>query len=108
MREAALLCAVAAEFVPDVVGHAEKDFDDLRIELASGPELDFFAGGFVSLFGTIGAVGGDGVEGVGDGKDAGAEWNLLALEAARITGAVIFFLVGVDDLGGFGEEREYS
>src|SRR6266850_8525865 len=97
--EAALLGAILAEFVPDVVGHAEENFDDARIELATGPCCDFFAGGLVALPGTIGAIGSDGVERVGDGEDAGAERNFFGLEAARVAGAVKFFLMAVDDFG---------
>ena len=34
---------VFSEVFPDVLGHFEKYFDDLGIELSSGPELDFLA-----------------------------------------------------------------
>ena len=67
VREAALLSAIAAEFIPDVVRHAQENVDDARIELAARPYGDFFAGGFIGLLGTIGTVRGDGIEGVGDG-----------------------------------------
>jgi hypothetical protein len=35
---------VFPEVFPDVLGHFEEYFDDLRIELSSGPEFDFLAG----------------------------------------------------------------
>src|SRR5207245_7435756 len=80
-------------------------FDDLGIELASGPDLDFFFRDGKRSAGTIRAIGTDRVERVGDGKDARTQWNLLAFQAARIPGAIKFLLVGVDNLGGLLQER---
>ena len=56
----------------------------------------------------IGAVGGHGVERVGDGEDARAERDLFAAEAAWIAGAIEALLVGVDDFGGFAEEGDFA
>src|SRR5438552_887679 len=105
MREAAFLGAVTAKFVPDVVGHAEKDLHNIRIELTARPGADFLAGSLVGLLRAIGPIGGDGVKCISNRKDASAERNLITFQAARIAGAVIFFLMGIDDLSRFIEER---
>ena len=104
VREAALLGAIAAELVPDVVRHAEEDFDQAGIKLATRPGGDLFTRGVIRLFGAVRPVGSDGVESVGDGEDAGTEWNLIAFQSAWIAGAVIFFLMRVDDFSGFVQE----
>ena len=87
------------EIFPDAFGHREEDFDDLGIELASGPNLDFFLRDREGSSSAIRAIGTDRVERVGDGEDTRTQWNLLAFQAARIPGAIKFLLVGVDNLG---------
>ena len=99
---------VGAELGPGVERHAEEDGDDGGIELGSGAVCDLAAGrGEVCSF-AIGAVGGHGVESVGDGEDAGAERDLTAAKAAWVAGAVEALLVGVDDFGSFAEEGDFA
>src|ERR1700693_1930706 len=88
----------AAEVFEDVVGHLQKNLDDLGIELAAGPCLDFFAGFGESSGGTVGAIGDDGVESIGDGEDARAQRNFGAPEAARIAGTIEMLLVRVNNV----------
>ena len=52
----------------------------------------------------IGAVAGDGVEGVGDGEDAGADGDLAPAQAVGIAVAVEMLLMAKDDLRCSGEE----
>ena len=68
------------------------------IELATGPEFDFLAGGVKRLCGPVPSVHGHGVEGVGNGEDARTEWNLVALQATGIAVSVVMLLMGVNDL----------
>ena len=53
----------------------------LRVELCSGATNDLFGGRGEGRALAVGAVGGHGVERVGDGEDACAEGNLLAAQA---------------------------
>jgi hypothetical protein len=63
---------LAPEVFEDVVRHLGKDIDNFRIKLAARPSLDFLTSFAESSGGTIGTVGDDGVEGIGDGEYAGA------------------------------------
>src|SRR6202041_3070003 len=56
----------------------------------------------------IGAVTGDGVQGVGDGKDAGADGDFDSVEAVRVAAAVKMFLMGENNLGRLGEEGDFA
>ena len=61
--------------------------------MGAGVLFDFAAGDFVGAGGPVGAITRDGVVGVDDGEDAGAEADLFALEAGRVAAAVPLFLV---------------
>src|SRR5580692_7717177 len=98
---------LAADVFEDLVRHLEKDLDHLGIKLAAGPGLNLLAGFAESSGGTIRAVGDDGIEGIGNGENARAEWNFIALETAGIAAAVEVFLVGINDVASFGEEGNF-
>src|SRR5215472_4611303 len=101
-----LLVNAFAQIIPDVLGHGQKNVDDLGVELSSLPVLDFGAGCGIRLSRTISAVRSDGVESIRDREDARSQWDLLALQTAWVPRAVIFFLMGIDDFGSFGKKRD--
>src|SRR5581483_7406727 len=69
---------------PLVERNGEERFDYLRVEVSAGRGRDF-AGRFLEGSGlVVGAVGGDGVERVGDSEDPGVERNLPAAQAERV------------------------
>ena len=74
------------------------------VELRAGAALDLFARVRERQSLAIGAVADHGVQRVRDGENARAEGNLLALQAARIAGAVEEFLVSEDDFCGVAQE----
>src|ERR1700690_1295529 len=98
---------LAADIFEDLVWHLQKDLNDLGIKLAAGPGLDLLASFAEGSGGTIRAVGDDGIEGIGDGEDACAERNFVALETAGIAAAIEVFLVGINDVASFDEERNF-
>src|SRR5580658_4752907 len=67
--------------------------DYFWIELVGGAAFQFGEGflGIASFF--VGTLGSDGVVGVGDGDDAGAEGNLIGGEAVGIAGAIVKFVM---------------
>jgi hypothetical protein len=84
---------------PGEVG--EEDGDDLGVPLAAGAVgEDRECLGFGLRF-AVGAGRGEGVEGVGDGQDAGGERDRFASEAVWVAGAVPALVV-VADGGGTG------
>src|SRR5215831_17560725 len=83
----------AAQILPNVVWHLEEDFDNFRIELASRPAQDFRFRRLERLGRTIRAIRGDGIQRVGNRKDARPEGDFPALQAAGIAGAVEALLV---------------
>src|SRR5579883_3360007 len=52
----------------------------------------------------VGPVRSHGVQSVRDGEDSRSERNILPLSAARISRAVVAFMMSADDLSGRGEE----
>src|SRR2546426_766422 len=90
-----LLIALAFEFQPEVIPyhgrHFQEDAHDFRIELLPRETGNLFPGCLQRLGRAILPLGGDGVERMSDGKDPGAQGNFLALEAPRISAAVIAF-----------------
>ena len=93
-----------AQVLPDGLRHIAKDAHYGGIKLNALKANDLFAGRPNGLRGAVGTVGGDGIERVSYGKNSGAQWNLFSFELAGISGAIELFLVGVNDLGGLGEE----
>src|SRR4029077_10373560 len=77
------------------------------VKLAAGPDLNLLASFGESSGGTIGAVGDDGVEGIGDREDACTQRNFGAFETAGVAGTVEVFLMGIDNVASFGEKRDF-
>src|SRR5579859_6269214 len=104
VSEAERRAEVFAQVTPVLFGNGAENFDDLGIELRSRATTNFFAGvGHRQSF-AIRAVADHGVQRVGNGEYAGAERNLVALQAAGITGAVVEFLVRENNFGGIAQE----
>ena len=59
------------------------------------------------LGGPVRAVGGNRVQGVGNGKDSCPQRDFIALQSPRISCAIVAFLVSVDDLSGFLKKRDF-
>src|SRR5260370_4094411 len=91
---------------PDIVGHFEEHLDELGVELAAGPEFDFLAGSRKCLRRAVGAVGGHGVEGVGDREHACGQGGLLARQAAGIGLSPVTLRVGVNGFGAFRQKPD--
>src|SRR6266853_4438948 len=106
MSQAERGAQVLTQVQPVLFWDGHKDVDDLRVELAAGAALDLFAGVGHWQGSTIGAVADHGVERIGDGKDAGTEWNLFALQSAGIAGTVEKLLVCENDLRGVAQKRD--
>src|SRR5450759_2359612 len=87
---------VVSQVVPDIVGHIEEYLDDLRVELTTGPEADFFADSLHALSLTVIAVRPHGVERVSNRENSRSERDLLTLQASRISQSVIALLVGIN------------
>src|SRR6185312_15858611 len=98
----------AAKIDPEGLRDAQEDLDDFGVELVTAATGDLKAGlGEVTSL-AVGAIGSNGVEGIGDGEDARAERNLLSAKTARVAGAVVGFLMRVDDLGRLTQERDFA
>lgn len=96
---------VFAEIDPVLLRDGEEDLDNFGIELGFGAAANFLAGvGHGKSF-AVGAVADHGVERIGDGKNACAEGNLIAFEAARIAGAVIELLVSENNFRSIAQKR---
>ena len=90
----------AAQVFPDVIRHFET-LSRPQDQTADPTTSRFRSRAAASdLARPVRPIRGDGVERVGDGKDARSQRNLLALQVARIATAVEALLVGVDDLCG--------
>src|SRR5450755_1193763 len=96
-----------AQVRPDTLIHFEENFDDVGIELPSRPEFDLVTSCRQRLCRAIRPVRSNGIERIRHGEHSRSQRNLLALQPARITGAVILLLVSVDDLRGLAEERNF-
>src|ERR1700687_977611 len=85
---------------------ADEKRDDVAIELGVGATLEFGEGlgGGASFL--VGAVAGDGVEGVGNGDDAGTQRNVFAGEPVWIAGAIEKFVMVEDHLANARERSE--
>src|ERR1700723_1573748 len=79
-------------------------FHNLRVKLPPGKTLDFFASSCDGQRLAVGTVGDHGVERIGHGKYTGAYGDLIALQTARISRAVVTFLMRQNNFGGFFEE----
>src|SRR5882762_9076872 len=79
---------VFSQFEPVLFGDGHEDVDDLGIKLAARTALNLLAGVGHRESAAIGAIADHGVERVGDGEYAGAQRDLVALQAAGIAGAV--------------------
>ena len=73
-----------AQLVPQLVGNLEEDFHHGGVELRSGAAQNLFARRVEAARLAVGTVAGDRVQGVGQGKDARADGNLIAAQAAGI------------------------
>src|SRR5208282_993770 len=89
--------AVVPQVFPDIVGPFQKYLHDPGIELATGPEFDFLAGGLNALSLTVRTVGSHGIQCIGNCEDSCAQRDLIALQTAGIATSVITLLVGVND-----------
>src|SRR5215469_9123693 len=96
-REAAVVANFPSQILPEPVGHSEVDPDDLWIELGAGAAGNLLAGGVESSRLAVGPVRRDGVQGVGYGKNARAQGDMVAYEPARIPAAIVVLLVAVHD-----------
>src|SRR5208282_3199920 len=67
--------------------------DDFRVELVCSAAFEFGEGFFGVASFLVGALGGDGVVGIGDGDDARAQGDLVAGEAIGIAGAIVKFVM---------------
>src|SRR5436309_2723298 len=94
-----------SQVVPDVFRHGQKGLDDVGIELGSGASLDFLAGRFHGLPGTIWPVGCDGIQRVRHREYASAQRDLSSSQPPGIAAAVIILLVSVNNLGSLLQER---
>jgi len=93
-----------AELLPELIGNLEEDLDDGGIELRSRAVENFLARGIKATSFAVGTVAGDGVEGVGHGKDARADGNFAAGEAIGVAVAVEVLLMAEDDFSRAGEK----
>src|SRR5437867_7876204 len=77
-----------SQVVPDVFRHGQKGLDDVGIELGSGASLDFLAGRFDGLPGTIWPVGCDGIQRVCHRDYESGHGELSYSQPPGIAGAV--------------------
>src|SRR5207249_3391174 len=84
----------------------DEGLDELGIELGTGAALKFREGliGGAAFF--VAAVAGDGVVGIGDGDDAGAEGNAFASEGFGVAGAIEKFVMVQNHFADAGEWNE--
>jgi hypothetical protein len=93
-RKALVLAGdLRAQFVPKLIGNLEKDLDNGRVELGSGAAQNLFARHVEAARLAVGPVAGNRVQRVGDGKDAGADRNLVPAQPVRVAAAVVVLLV---------------
>src|SRR3954447_14177211 len=52
----------------------------------------------------VGAVGGHGVQSIGDRKDTRSQRNFLTFQTTRVASSIELLLVGVNDFGGFRQK----
>src|SRR5216683_6246212 len=102
--------AVGHELLPLVLGgqrqvhrvgrdQIQESVDHPWVEVATATGLDLFESLGQAKGRTVNAVGHHGLEGIGDRDDARTQRDVLALEALRVPGAVIFFVVMPDERG---------
>src|SRR5690349_13533131 len=96
----------AAQLFKDFVRHLLKYRDNIRIKLAAAASLNFGASSLHCLPRPVYAVGGDSVECVSNGKDPRPQRYFLALQTTWVSRAIEAFLMGVDNLGGFPQDRD--
>ena len=84
----------------------EKHFYDARIELSAGISLNFFSRSGNRQRLAIGPVGDHRVKSVCNGEYSRTQRNLLAAQAAGISGPVVALLVRQHDFGSFLEKRD--
>src|SRR5215510_8379044 len=103
---ARLFDRLPADRLEHVDGKTEEYVHDARIEVRARRPLDLAPRRLQRDGPRIGAVERHGVEGIGDGEDAGAQRDLLALEAERVAGAVPALVVVVHDRHRPAQERD--
>src|SRR6202163_4626302 len=81
---------------PDQV---QEGFDPAWVEVTTPTGFDLFQRLVWGERRTVDPVGPQVLEGVGHGNDPRTEWDVLALEALRVAGAVKFFVVMPDQRG---------
>jgi hypothetical protein len=82
------------QLVPKLIGDLEKDLHNARIELRSGAAQNLFARLIEAARLAVRPVAGDGVEGVGDGENAGADGNIGSALGVWIAATVVVLLMG--------------
>src|SRR5580698_8464528 len=100
-----LAADLRAQLLPKLVGNLQENFNHGRIELGSGAAQNLFARGVEGARLAVRPVAGDGIERVADRKDARADGNLAAADAARIPATVVMLLVAVNDFRGPRQKR---
>jgi hypothetical protein len=86
---------------PDILVHIEQQFDHVGIKLPPGPAFNFSAAGCQGLRRTVGAIRSDRVQSIRHGYKPFPEGYFFALQAPRASGAVVAFLMRIDDLRRF-------
>src|SRR5712691_12457200 len=76
----------------------EKQRSDLGVEMASGLLADVFDRLRVRPAAAVGTFGDQGIINIHHREDAGRQWNLPALQAARVAAAVPFLVMTVGDI----------
>ena len=92
--------------VGDGAESVNENADQLGVELGAGAAFEFGEGLLCGACFFVRAFGSDGVVGVGDADDAGAERNVRAGEAVGIAGAVEELVMVKDDLLDAAEDAE--
>ena len=82
------------QLAPKLVGDLEKHLHNVRIELRSGAAQNLIARHIEATRLSVRPVAGDGVEGVGDGENAGADGDVATTLRIWIAAAVVVFLMG--------------
>jgi hypothetical protein len=85
----------------------DEDARQLGVELPAGRRPELVERPLEGSCGSVGAVVGDGIEGVDEPDDPGADRDVLAAQVARVAGPIPMLVVVADDRpeGGEGAER---
>src|SRR5205814_4205504 len=89
---------------PSFIGQSQERVGDTRVVLGCGAFFDGFARGLEGQSGAIRAVGSHGIEGIGDGEDAGAGRDAFITQALWVAAAIPAFVMAENNFGGFREK----